>query len=134
MKFLIIPMLFSLNLSAQDMPYLDTAFACTDPADAERYIRDFNIDVPSFGGMELCNSQVDTKKLLNDLEILEKGRFSADGSNKFIRGFVAANNYYNWMKGETRGVERGQDVPYATAYNSGGYFTMQDGWAKRSCL
>lgn len=134
MKFLLIPMLFSLNLLAQDMPYLDTDFSCTNPADAERYIRDFNIDVPSFGGMELCNSQVDTKKLLNDLEILEKGRFATDGSNKFIRGFVTANSYYNWMKGETRGVERGQDVPYATAYNSGGYFTMQDGWAKLSTL
>jgi hypothetical protein len=134
MKLFVFSFFISLNLMAQDMPYLDTDFGCTERADAERYVQDFNIDVQSFGGMELCNSQVDTKKLLNDLELLEKGRFDADGSNKFIKGFVPATNYYNWMKGETRGVERGQDVPYATAYNSGGYFTMQDGWAKLSTL
>jgi hypothetical protein len=31
-------------------------------------------------------------------------------------------------------MERGNDIPYATAYNSGGYFTMQDGWAALSTL
>ncbi|MGE4234719.1 MAG: hypothetical protein AB7F43_15525, partial [Bacteriovoracia bacterium] len=113
---------------------IDSQFQCLDSNVAERYVRDFNIDVRSFGGLELCNSKVETKKLFNDIEILEKGIFSNQGENKFIRGFVDQNAYYSWLKNETRGIERGNDVPYAVAYNSGGYFTMQDGWAKSSTL
>lgn len=121
-------------VSAADIPYQDPAFGCIAQSDAARYIADFKIDVASFGGQELCNENVDTKKLLNDIVILEQGAFESDSQNKFVRGFVDSKNYYNWLKGETRGVQRGQDVPYATAYNSGGYFTMQDGWAKLSTL
>lgn len=117
-----------------DIPYQDPAFGCITQETANRYVSDFNINVSSFGGMELCNSQVETKKLFNDIEILEKGSFKAEGSNLFIKGFVDAGYYYAWLKHETRGIERGNDVPYATAYNSGGYFTMQDGWAKLSTL
>ena len=118
------------------MPYQDEAFACFDPATAQRYVRDFNVDVQSFGGLELCNSQVETKKLLNDFYLIEKGMFKASGQNGevFIKGFVPAPKYYSWMKSQTYGVERGNDIPYATAYNTGGYFTMQDGWAKLSTL
>jgi hypothetical protein len=134
MKILFSVLFFSLISVAQEMPYLDKDFGCTDRADAERYVADFHIDVQSFGGMELCNSDIDTKKLFNDLEIIEKGQFDQTGQNKFIRGAVDANNYYGWMKHETRSVERGQDVPYATAYNSGGHFTMQDGWSRLSTL
>lgn len=136
MKTVLLALLFSGSaVLAQTMPYQDAEFGCIDVAQAQRYVQDFKIDVASFGGMELCNPQVDTKKLLNDIQILENGRFdSANTQNKFIRGFVDSSNYYAWMKSETRGVERGQDIPYATAYNSGGYFTMQDGWAKLSTL
>lgn len=126
--------LFSgLTLPASDMPYEDNQFACAPQDVATRYTQDFKINVAGFGGNELCNSNVDFKKLLNDLFLIEKGSFST-GQNLFIRGFVKANEYYSWMKSQTRGIDRGQDIPTATAYNSGGYFTMQDGWAKLSTL
>lgn len=137
-NFLFLSLLISLNVKASvdvsDMPYLDQEFGCTTQVDADRFVKDFNINVRSFGGMELCNPDVDTKKLFNDLELLEKGIFNQDSGNKFVRGFVPVQGYYQWLKQETRGVERGQDIPYATAYNRGGYFTMQDGWAKLSTL
>lgn len=127
--------LFLISLSAQaELPYLDQDFGCINQADAQRYVREFSIDTNSFGGMELCDSNRDTKKLLNDLLLIEKAEFEARGEHKFIRGYVARDNYYNWMKRETYGVRRGHDIPYATAYNSGGYFTMQDGWATLSTL
>ena len=127
--------LFSFSSHGQ-MPYQDDAFGCFDAPTAARYTKDFNIDVSSFGGQELCKATVDFKKLMNDLYIVENGHFntfSKDGET-FIRGFVPADQYYSWLKSQTYGVERGNDVPYATAYNSGGYFTMQDGWAKLSTL
>ena len=123
---------FSLGVFAQDMPYADKDFSCIPQADANRYINDFNINTNSFGGKEFCNSKVDTKKLLNDLYLVEKGQFKS-GDNLLIKNFVGPQ-YYNWLKSQTYGVERGQDVPWATAYNSGGYFTMQDGWANSSTL
>lgn len=119
---------------AQELPYKDTDFACTDQATAQKYVREYRIDTDSFGGLELCDSQIDTKKLFNDLEILEKGHFNTLGDNIFIRGFLPADTYYSWMKSQTRGINRGNDIPTATAYNSGGYFTMQDGWALLSTL
>lgn len=124
------------NPQADEMPYQDEAFACFDSVMAARYVRDFNVDVPSFGGLELCNSQVETKKLFNDFYLIEKGTFKTASQNGevFIKGFIPATQYYSWMKSQTHGVERGNDVPYATAYNTGGYFTMQDGWAKLSTL
>ncbi|MGZ6419173.1 MAG: hypothetical protein ACXWPX_11720, partial [Pseudobdellovibrio sp.] len=138
MKFLaLFSLLFSTHIYASDnqgMPYQDTEFGCITQEQADKYVTDFSIDVASFGGMELCNSKVDTKKLFNDLQILEQGQFDQDSQNKFVRGYVPINTYYDWMKHETRGIQRGQDVPYATAYNSGGYFTMQDGWSKLSTL
>ncbi len=117
------------------IPVDDENFACTEAADAQRYAREFNIDISSFGGMELCNAQKDTKKLFNDLTIIEKAEFTPiQGSHSFIRGYVDGRNYFSWLKRNTRGVDRGNDYPAATAYNSGGYFTMQDGWAKLSTL
>lgn len=131
-NFLII-IITQITFSA-DLPYLDREFNCFSQEVANRYISDFNINVNSFGGLDLCNADNETKKLLNDLYILENGQFRGASNNKFIRGFVAADGYYRWLKNETRGVRRGHDIPYATAYNSGGYFTMQDGWAKLSTL
>ena len=116
------------------LPVRDDDFTCLEKSKADQYIRDFSIDVDSFGGLELCKAKVDSKKLFNDLRILEEGRFQGGGTNNLIRGYVPADQYYGWMKSETRGISRGQDVPYATAYNSGGYFTMQDGWAMISTL
>jgi hypothetical protein len=121
-------------VKAADLPYNDGDFSCIDPARADRYARDFSVDVASFGGMELCDSKVDTKKLFNDLQILEDGKFSGTANNKLIRGFVDINNYYSWMQSQTRSIQRGNDVPYATAYNSWGNFTMQDGWSQLSTL
>ncbi len=116
-----------------EMPYQDEKFSCVSALDADRYVKDFGVDVNSFGGRELCDSKVEFKKLMNDFNLIEKGSFT-QGTNVFIKEFVPATQYYSWMKSQTQGVERGNDVPYATAYNSGGYFTMQDGWAKLSTL
>ena len=121
------------QIASGEMPYLDDKFNCISSEKADRYTKDFGVDVKSFGGKELCNAAVDFKKLMNDFQIIEDGDFGT-GDNLFIKGFVPAKDYYSWMKSQTHGVERGQDVPYATAYNSGGYFTMQDGWAKLSTL
>ncbi len=119
---------------APELPFKDADFACVSQADANRYKSDFGIDTSSFGGMELCNAAIDTKKLFNDLSLIEKSEFAADNGHSFIRGFVPSSGYYRWMKGQTRGMDRGNDIPWATAYNSGGYFTMQDGWASLSTL
>lgn len=120
--------------AAKDLPYLDPDFLCIDTDTANRYVSDFNIDVDSFGGREFCRSEVDTKKLLDDIAIIEQGRFEGSTSNPLIGGFVPATDYYAWMKSQTSGMKRGNDIPYATAYNSYGYFTMQDGWAQLSTL
>ena len=120
----------------QNMPYMDGDFSCLSQAQAQKYVKDFKVDTQSFGGFELCNSAVDFKKLMNDFAIIESGRFqnNSDQQNLFIKNFLQGQDYYTWSKSQTRGVERGQDIPTATAYNSGGYFTMQDGWARSSTL
>lgn len=128
-------LLFSFHSHADNMPYQDGEFACITQAEADRYVSDFHINVQSFGGMELCNGAADTKRLFNDLQIIEHGQFDTTATtNRFIKNFVEPTQYYTWMRSQTRSINRGQDVPYATAYNSGGNFTMQDGWAKLSTL
>lgn len=124
----------AIHATAAPMPYADQDFACITQQQAQKYASDFQVDVSSFGGTELCNSNVDSKKLFNDLQIIEQGQFAANASNLLIKGYVPADQYYSWMKSQTRGMNRGNDVPYATAYNRWGYFTMQDGWAKLSTL
>lgn len=119
---------------ANTLPHQDAEFGCFDHAKADRYVRDYSIDVESFGGLELCDPAKDTKKLFNDLHLIENSQFQPGREHSFIKGFVARDNYYSWMKSQTRGVNRGHDIPYATAYNSWGYFTMQDGWATLSTL
>ncbi len=119
---------------ADNLPYLDQQFSCSTQEEAQGVARDLNIDVKSFGGLELCNAQIDFKKLLNDLVIIKNGKFSASGANLFIRNFIPPERYYDWMKSMTRGMRRGNEIPSATAYNSSGYFTMQEGWAKLSTL
>jgi hypothetical protein len=118
---------------ATDLPHEDPNFGCFSAEQAETYVRDFSIDVASFGGLELCDSRKDTKKLFNDLHLIQNANFGPVSQHPFLRGFVAGD-YYSWMKGETRSVRRGHDLPYATAYNSFGHFTMQDGWAALSTL
>jgi hypothetical protein len=112
----------------------DPSFGCVENSLAQRYVQEFRIDVASFGGLELCNNSSDTKKLFNDLQIIEKGTFQAFGSNKLIKGFIPQDKYFSWMKSQTRSINRGDDIPFATAYNSFGNFTMQDGWAILSTL
>ena len=125
---------FSFPILAIAMPYDDKEFGCTSEQKARQFLSDFSIDEGSFGGLELCDSNVETKKLFNDLTLVEQGQFAGSDSNVFILNQVDRNNYYPWLKEQTRGVRRGNDMPTATAYNSGGYFTMQDGWAKLSTL
>lgn len=135
MKILLSLFLLSATIAYADpLPYKDGDFGCFDAAKADRYLSDFQVDVDSFGGRELCNGAKDTKKLLNDLYLIENAQFQATKDHSFIKGYVDRANYYSWMKAQTRGVNRGHDIPYATAYNSGGYFTMQDGWATISTL
>lgn len=120
--------------AASTLPVFDSEFSCTDAATANRYVNEFQIDLVSFGGMDLCNSAVDTKKLFNDLHLVEHGEFNGAATNVFIQNFIPTDGYYPWLREQTHGVQRGDDIPWATAYNSGGYFTMQDGWAKLSTL
>lgn len=135
MKLFLSLFLWGALANAADLSWDDSSFGCLDRATANRYVDDFGIDAPSFGGLELCNNQVDTKKLFNDLQIVEHGSFRNENSNNtLIRGFVPADHYYAWLKSQTYGMNRGDDVPYATAYNRGGYFTMQNGWALLSTL
>ncbi len=122
------------GLPGKKLPSFDQNFSCIDSYKAKSYIKEYNIDVESFGGLELCDNQVETKKLFNDLKIIEEGYFSGSTTNTFIRGFVKASEYDYWMKTMTKGIRRGHDIPYATAYNRGGYFTMQNGWSKLSTL
>jgi hypothetical protein len=132
--FFMLIAVFTVKAQAAQMPYADQDFACITQQQAQKYTSDFRIDADSFGGLELCNSNVDTKKLFNDLQIIEQGQFAINGTNLLIKGYVPADQYYSWMKAQTRGMNRGNDIPYATAYNRMGYFTMQDGWAKISTL
>lgn len=128
---------FAQSAFAQEttLPAFDKDFGCSDPSVADKIISDFRVNVQSFGGKELCNSSVDTKKLLNDLTIVRDGKFTIPvTSHPLIKGFIPADQYYSWAVRQTRGIRRGNDIPYATAYNSGGYFTMQDGWSILSTL
>lgn len=124
----------TMAVHAAALPVNDPDFGCVSQADATRYVRDFQINSKSFGGMELCKSQSDLKKLFNDFLLIEKGEFSSSDPNLLIRDFIQPDQYYSWMRSQTRGIRRGNDIPFATAYNQGGYFTFQDGWAKLSTL
>lgn len=133
--YILLSLLLAFTTSyGENLPYIDDQFQCASENEAQSLARDFNVDVNSFGGMELCNSQTDFKKLYNDLIIIKNGRFNASENNLYIKNFIPADRYYDWMKSMTRGMRRGNDVPAATAYNSSGYFTMQDGWTKLSTL
>ncbi len=121
-------------IAVETLPFRGDDFPCIRAEVARRYVRDFNINTRSFGGLEYCNSEVDTKKLFDDLYLIEKGTFAGNEENVFTNGFVSSDNYYNWSTRMTRGVRRGHDIPHATAYNSFGYFTMQNGWAALSSL
>lgn len=126
---------FAAHAGQSDLPYLDPDFPCTAAADADRYIGDFAIDIQSFGGLELCNSNVDSKKLFNDLALVEKADFEpVSQGNVFQRGLVDRRDYYGFLKQRTYGINRQNDSPADTAYNAGGYFTMQDGWSHLSTL
>ena len=116
------------------MPFDDQNFACIDQATANSFIIDFRINFISFGGLELCDNSKDTKKLFNDLALIKNGQFDQSKANQFIQGFIDPKNYYSWMKSQTKSISRGNDIPKASAYNRGGMFTMQDGWAKSSTL
>lgn len=121
-------------LRAQALPAFDNEFECTTKQKADQYVSDFKINIRSFGGIELCNYKIDSKKLFNDFSLIEGGTFASDSSNKLIGNFVSSKKYYSWLKEQTYGMKRANDYPWATAYNSNGYFTMQDGWAQLSSL
>jgi hypothetical protein len=104
---------------------------CADHEHAGRLIRELNISYDSFAGPKLCD---ETNKLFRDLTLLEEGYFAGTSRNPFIQDFVAADDYYPWLVSQTRGMERGHDLPWASAFNSWGYFAIQDGWAKLSTI
>ena len=118
----------------EDMPYLDEDFECITETAAREFVGDYNIRVASFGGLELCDHNVDTKKLFNDLIIIDGGQFAGTKGNVFIRDFIPATEYGTWLRRMTRSIRRKHDIPHATAYNSFGHFTMQNGWALLSTL
>lgn len=120
--------------NAQLLPYLDESVSCFNQSQADQYVNDFNINVKSFGGAELCNGRSDFKKLINDLSVIEAGRFQKSPQQGLIGNFVDSDKYYSWVSQQTRGMTRGMDNPVATAYNAGGYFTMQNAWANLSTL
>lgn len=134
--FSLIILLVSTNIWAQSTDIgRDDSFGCIPSKQAQQYIRDFQIRINSFGGLELCDNSKDTKKLLNDLWIIETGRFQAFSSRHPLnQGFIPQDTYYTWAKSQTRSINRGNDIPFATAYNQMGHFTMQDGWAILSTL
>ena len=73
MKYLLLCALTTIGITkaySQTLPYLDEQFSCFSAARADSYIKDFNINVASFGGKELCQSAVDIKKLINDIIII----------------------------------------------------------------
>lgn len=123
-----------LNVGAVELPYIDSAFECLTKTQAEQYANEFHVDVRSFGGLELCNSAVDMRKLMSDFELIRRAEFSGEERNQFIQDLVPRDQYYSWLKDMTRGIRRGNEEPTATAYNSWGYFTMQDAWAELSTL
>ena len=132
-----ITMFFCATALGQSLPYRSSDFGCISENQAKKYIRDLNINTKSFGGLELCHNHVDTKKLFNDLYIVENGKFEEAENpidHLFIKNFVNKDRYYSWLKDMTYGIRRGQDNPIATAYNIGGYFTMQDAWSALSAL
>ncbi len=116
------------------LPVTNGEFPCIDDAVATRYMGDFQIDIDTFGGKELCKPKSEAKMLFDALTLIEKGDFATGGSNVFLKGLVGDHGYYDWMKKETRGMRRGNDNPIATAYNSMGYFTLQDGWVALASL
>ena len=119
---------------ARSLPYLDSDFSCISTEMARRYVDDFNINIENFGGFELCNEEVDIKKLFNDLHLIEQGKFTGQAQNIFINNIIDRSRYYSWLKEMTYGINRRQDIPHATAYNVNGYFIIQDAWAALSTL
>ncbi len=124
----------SAQTAPNPLPHLDEQFGCLSPTDADRYIKDFRVDIRSFGGLELCRPNHDARRVLADIYLIENGRFGRAQRNNLIRDYVPADRYYDWARRQTRGMRRGNDIPYASAYNRGGFFTFQDGWAQSSTL
>ncbi len=119
---------------AQSLPFIDSQFPCFKADLAQKYIRDFKIKTNSFGGIELCSPTSDFKKLLNDLSIIELGRFTNTGQSGFIRGFVASDQYYNWSKMQILRIQREHDNPQAIAVNVRGQVSIQDYYGRLSVL
>ena len=122
------------GLAQEPLPYLDADFSCVSQSLAEDYVQDFNIDIESFGGIELCDAQKSSKKFFNDLEIVKKGVFGGEQKNVFINEFINREQYYSWMKSMTRGVRYSPVFSNASAYNMMGYFTFNKNWNYLSTL
>jgi len=128
--------LFSLKglAASTPVPNFDAVFPCFSQAVADRFVDELHIDIASFGGTNLCDNKTDSKKILNDLQITQEGQFNKTIKNVLIDGFVPSDQYYPWLRSEIHGVRRGQDLPYASAYNSGGYLSIQDDWGRLPTL
>lgn len=135
MQFVFILLLFGITTAVgQTLPFLDSQFSCFKSDQAKTYIQDFKIKPASFGGVELCNPNHDFKKLLNDLSIIEHGRFSSSGQSEFIRGFIPSSQYYNWAKTQILRIQREHNDPQAIAVNVRGHVSIQDYYGRLSVL
>lgn len=107
---------------------------CFPKTKAQKWIQDFNISINTFESDDLCRSESDLKLILEDLQLIENAVFIGKKENIFILDIIDQNQYFVWLKDQTNGIRRAHDIPFATAYNTNGYFTLQDGWRNLSSL
>lgn len=107
---------------------------CLDAQKVADYVRDFRIRKSTFGKEDLCDPKNELYQLYQSLLVIEAGQYSGRSRSKFIHNFVPKDKYLAWNAQRIYQLRRGHDIPYATAYNSGGYVTVQDGWAQLSSL
>ncbi|MCB0419849.1 MAG: hypothetical protein KDD61_02575 [Bdellovibrionales bacterium] len=107
---------------------------CIDEQKAIQWNRDFNINLSSFSKANLCDRNNELYQLYESFLVLENGQFDRGVSSQFILGVVKEDQYLKWTNDRVFRIRRGRDIPYATAYNSGGSITVQDGWAQLSSL
>ncbi|MDC0980257.1 hypothetical protein OAQ84_00830, partial [Bdellovibrionales bacterium] len=107
---------------------------CLSKERVTRFVKELNIYRASFPDEELCDSDNELNQLYRSLMMMEDGQFSGEGDSQFIGDWVSRGRYYSWTERRIYRIRRAHDIPYATAYNSGGNITVQDGWAQLSSL
>lgn len=120
---------------SQLLPVLEDQFGCLNADWAAKQEKALHVDVQSFGGREVCRPEADYKKLMTSMLIINMGQFGQKPSqpNIFNRDTVPLD-YGKFVTENTYSIQRGQDIPYATAYNDMGNVTVQDAWNKLAIL